>query len=711
MGISASRGGYLLMDSSQNDSTWDGKSAEKFEGPAVGIDLGTTNSCVGVWHDGHVAIIPNDYGKSTTPSCVAFTEDGRILVGDSAKDQVAGNAANTLFQVKRWIGRRFEDLCKYAAAPLWPYSLTMAAADPDDATGGGGSGGGDGVGCLIELWQQNKKKTYAPEEISAMILSKMKEIAQAHLKCSVSSAVVAVPANFTQAQKLATKDSARLAGFECVRLITEPSAAALAYAVRTSGSSAIASDYCEGGGGLVGGLVRRKGRLRIRNLDDNGALSKTVMVVDWGGGTFDVSVMRMGNREFRVIAVAGDTQLGGQDIDDLMVAHFAEEFRRVRGFSVQEDAEAMQRIRSRCEAMKHTLSAATCADAMLEGLCGIGGSFEMKMTRAELEEMSMPVLDKCMNLVDRALKDAGVRKTDIAKVILAGGSMRMPKIQELLSTFFAHKTLCKVIHPDECVAYGAAVQAALITGDIVMDVKDLTLVEAVPVTIGFGQESEKYVRVIERNTPYPTRVVRKNWQTTYDGAKSCHLFVYEGEREKANENNLLGKLFLSGLQPGPPGSGRERVALEAILEIDDDGILTATFRTRTRRRRIQSQSSGDGGGDGQHRSSERSITKSFGRKWGTFGAAEAQAVMREAMQCAEDDRADVAKTTARCRLLQYVYRTRWRLSLITDPKRRDRLRELLDVEESWWEVNKDTLLEVAEYSERRKRLEKACGRF
>ncbi|GBG70021.1 hypothetical protein CBR_g4848 [Chara braunii] len=640
--------------------------------PAIGIDLGTTNSCVAVWSQGRVEIIPNSQGHSITPSCVAFAEDGTTLVGDAAKDQATCNAANTLFQVKRWIGRRYRDVTTNHALRLWPYKLVCES---------------DGGGFMIEVETKNGRETYFPEEISAKILEELKVISEAYLDCDVKNAVISVPANFTQSQKAATRAAARLAGLNVIRLITEPSAAALAYAMR---SNALA------GGCGYGARERGRGRGRggrrsvgDRISEDTNILkiadqAKLVMIIDWGGGTLDVSIMRVDNREFTVVGVAGDTCLGGQDIDDAMMMYFADQINAVHGVEIYDDPRTMRRLRSYCEQMKHALSFSMKNVIVVDALCR-GEDFKLELTREKLEELCEPIFHKCLGLVSRSLEDASLDRSEVAKVILAGGSMRVPKIQQMLAEYFSEGRLCRAIHPEECVASGAAVQAALLTGEADMDVVDVAVVEAVPITIGVGCVEGKLIRLIDRNTPYPKRVIQ-DWVAGYDGQESFAMQVYEGERERCDENHFVGEVVIEGLRPGPAGSGMERVPLQCALEIDEDGMLTATITDKISKRRV---------------------SKSLGRSWGRFEDGEAKALVRVASKMAEQDQADVAKLTARHQLKEFTRREKWRLSMIPTEEERKRASDLLDAEEDWWERNRGQLFDVCEYDKRKKLLQQA----
>ncbi|GBG78974.1 hypothetical protein CBR_g28688 [Chara braunii] len=644
-------------------------------GPAIGIDLGTTNCCVAVWRNGGVEIIRNEEGGTIVPSCVAFPPSGGCLVGGIARDQALENVANTLFHVKRWLGRKYDDVSRSASMCLWPYRF---ARGPD-------SDGGDGDECVIEVDQEGGVKLrLTPEKVSSLILMKLREMAEECLGCPVSNAVIAVPANFSQSQKQATKRAAILAGLNVTRLMTESSAAAFTYALRTNNVASLSP-----ADPLMRTLNRRWIGISTDSLSDagsnccrhvfdgrsDGQSQKTLMVVDWGGGTFDVSILRVSGMEFRVIATAGDCQLGGQDIDDAMVTHFAREISRKHKLSITDNARALRRLRMKCEKLKHKLSSSESYSLIADGLCN-GHDFTMQMTRSQLEEMCRPIFQRCIDLVRRALEDAEVSKSEIGKLILAGGSMRIPKIQRMLSDLFGGKQLCKVIHPDECIAYGAAVQAALLTGEASLNVLDLEVVETVPVSIGFSDVRGNFVRLIKRNTPFPARVIEPNCRTPFDGRTMGTVSVYEGERVKCDENVFLGDVVLDGLRPGPPGSGNEKVPLEIMFEIDDDGILTATLSDKL---------------------TGRYACRSFGRRWGRCTDSEGRTAAKIASNVEDEDAADLTKSTARWRLTEYVHRLRWRLSFVTERATRSRMMKILDAEERWLSDNERKLFDVCEY--------------
>ena len=491
----------------------------KFEDYAIGIDLGTTYSCVSVWKDGQINIIANDQGNRTTPSYVAFNDNER-LIGEAAKNQVAMNPKNTIFDAKRLIGRLFSDQSVQSDMKHWPFSVIGKNNKP-----------------VIQADYLNETKSFTPEEISAMVLTKMKETAEAYLGQKVTKAVITVPAYFGDAQRQATKDAGSIAGLNVLRIINEPTAAAIAYGLENKNNKEV-----------------------------------NVLVFDCGGGTHDVSLLSLDGGVFEVKATAGDTHLGGEDIDNILVNYFADEFKKKhkKDLSDQKNpaaVKALRRLRTACERAKRTLSAATSATIEIDSLFD-GVDFSSSITRAKFEQLCDDIFKRSLAPVDSVLNDAKMSKSSINEIILVGGTSRIPKIQQMLRDYFNGKQLNQSINPDEAVAYGAGVQAAILNNTKDKKLDDIVVLDVTPLTLGLETAGQVMTKLIPRGSAIPCQKTEA-FSTAVDNQPGCTIKIFEGERIYTTACTLLGQFNLDGLPPMPRGMPK----IEVTCDIDANGIL------------------------------------------------------------------------------------------------------------------------------------------
>ncbi|KAK3763332.1 hypothetical protein RRG08_021153 [Elysia crispata] len=599
--------------------------------PAIGIDLGTTYSCVGVFQHGKVEIIANDQGNRTTPSYVAFTDTER-LVGDPAKNQAAFNPNNTIFDAKRLIGRKFNEPSVQSDMKLWPFTVVQTDGRPK-----------------IKAEYKGQSKVFTPEEISSMVLSKMKETAEGYLGKNVTDAVITVPAYFNDSQRQATKDAGAISGLNVLRIINEPTAAALAY-----------------------------------GLDKGHRGEINVLIFDLGGGTFDVSILTIDEGSlFEVKSTAGDTHLGGEDFDNRLVSHFTQEFKRKNNKDISNNPRAIRRLRTACERAKRTLSSSTEAslevDSLFEGI-----DFYTKVSRARFEELCGDLFRNTLQPVESALRDAKLDKAKIHEVVLVGGSTRIPKVQKLLMDFFNGKELNKSINPDEAVAYGAAVQAAILSGDTSDAIRDVLLVDVTPLSLGIETAGAVMTTLVKRGVTIPTKT-SQIFSTYADNQPGVDIQVFEGERTMTKDNNLLGSFHLTGIPPAPRGIPQ----IEVSFDIDANGILNVT---------AQDKSTG--------KSSHITIRNDKGR----LTQSEIDKMLADAEKYKVEDEKQRQRLEAKNKLETYVYAVKQAVDeagtklSATD---RDTVLKACTDTISWLDSN--TLAEKEELEDRLKQVQQACS--